>query len=59
MSLSIGIDSGSTATKGILFDNRDGGRIVRRYLVPTPFVRWLPSSKAGRSSRPICQSAPT
>ena len=37
MSLSIGIDSGSTATKGILFDSRDGGRIVRRFLVPTPF----------------------
>ncbi len=37
MSLTIGIDSGSTATKGILFDHRDGGRIVRRFLVPTPF----------------------
>ena len=37
MSLTIGIDSGSTATKGILFDHKDGGRIVRRFLVPTPF----------------------
>lgn len=37
MSLTIGIDSGSSATKGILFDHREGGRIVRRFLVPTPF----------------------
>ena len=37
MSLTIGIDSGSSATKGVLFDHREGGRIVRRFLVPTPF----------------------
>ena len=35
--LSIGIDSGSTATKGILFSDEDGGVILRRFLIPTPF----------------------
>lgn len=35
--LSIGIDSGSTATKGILFSDENGGVILRRFLIPTPF----------------------
>ena len=34
MTYSIGIDSGSTATKGILLAD---GVITRRFLVPTPF----------------------
>lgn len=34
MIYSVGIDSGSTATKGILLAN---GAIVRRFLSPTPF----------------------
>ena len=34
MTLSIGIDSGSTATKGILLED---GEIRRRFLCPTPF----------------------
>ena len=34
MAYSIGIDSGSTATKGILLAD---GVITRRFLVPTPF----------------------
>lgn len=34
MTYSIGIDSGSTATKGVLLA---GGVIQRRFLCPTPF----------------------
>ena len=57
MSLTIGIDSGSTATKGILFDHKDGGRIVRRFLVPTP--RPLAAIEQGwETLLPRCQSAP-
>lgn len=37
MSLSIGIDSGSTATKGILMSAANGGEILRRFLGPTSF----------------------
>jgi predicted CoA-substrate-specific enzyme activase len=34
MALTIGIDSGSTATKGVLLD---GSTLLRRFLCPTPF----------------------
>ncbi|KNC89068.1 putative 2-hydroxyacyl-CoA dehydratase activator YjiL [Trabulsiella odontotermitis] len=34
MSLTVGIDSGSTATKGVLLE---GNTLVRRFLCPTPF----------------------
>lgn len=34
MTVTVGIDSGSTATKGILLDD---GVIQRRFLCPTPF----------------------
>jgi len=37
VSLSIGIDSGSTATKGILLNGANGGQILRRFLAPTSF----------------------
>lgn len=36
MNYTVGIDSGSTATKGILLAD---GVIVRRFLCPTPFAR--------------------
>lgn len=45
MAYSIGIDSGSTATKGILLAD---GVITRRFLVPTPFARQQQLLKPGK-----------
>ena len=56
MTLSIGIDSGSTATKGILLDD---GVIRRRFLTPTPFrpadaiVEAWETLRAGLEVRPF------
>ncbi len=45
MNYTVGIDSGSTATKGILLAD---GVIVRRFLCPTPFAPPTPSTRHGR-----------
>lgn len=45
MNYTVGIDSGSTATKGILLAD---GVIVRRFLCPTPFAPPTPSTRPGR-----------
>lgn len=56
MTLSIGIDSGSTATKGILLED---GVIRRRFLTPTPFrpadaiVEAWETLRAGLEARPF------
>ena len=56
MTFSIGIDSGSTATKGILLED---GVIRRRFLAPTPFrpadaiVEAWETLRAGLEVRPF------
>lgn len=56
MTITVGIDSGSTATKGILLED---GVIQRRFLCPTPFrpadaiVEAWETLRAGLSERPF------
>lgn len=49
MAVTIGIDSGSTATKGILLD--EDGAILRRFLLPTPFRPQLAIEEAWETLR--------
>ncbi len=48
MNYTVGIDSGSTATKGILLAD---GVIVRRFLCPTPFAPPTPSTRPRETLR--------
>ena len=47
MTVTVGIDSGSTATKGILLED---GVIQRRFLCPTPFRPPTPSLRVWKRS---------
>lgn len=54
MAYSIGIDSGSTATKGILLAD---GVITRRFLVPTPFRPATAITEAWETLREVRNNA--